>query len=94
MTKTPGGPARPSPLVALAGLAALLALMAAGLVLAVDGVADVPSGLVSGALVVAAVGLGAVVVLSWRASRRSGVGVFRSIGRAIRAAGRLIADLF
>ena len=91
MTTTPGGPARPNPLVALA---ALFALMAAGLVLAVDGVADVPSGLVAGALVVAAVGLGVVVVLSWRASRRSGVGVFRSIGRAIRAAGRLIADLF
>ena len=91
MTTAPGGPARPNLLVALA---ALFALMAAGLVLAVDGVADVPSGLVAGALVVAAVGLGVVVVLSWRESRRSGVGVFRSIGRAIRAAGRLIADLF
>jgi hypothetical protein len=75
-------------------VSALFVLLASALVIAADGVLDVPSGLVAAALVVALLGVGTVAVASWRQSRRSGVGVFRATGRAIKAAARLVADLF
>jgi hypothetical protein len=69
-------------------------LFAAGMVLALADVVDLPGPVVGAALLVAAVAAIAVVGWTWAESRRSGVGPIRSLGRSLRALGGFLFMLF
>ncbi|WP_421742264.1 hypothetical protein [Cellulomonas sp.] len=71
-----------------------VAMMAAGIVLALDFVVEWPSAVVVTAAAVALLGLAVLVVVGVRRERRSGAGLFRSLGRAVRGAVRAAFDLF
>jgi hypothetical protein len=75
------------------GLAALVLVIAAAIVIGLSAFVDLPSALVGIALLV---GLAAVVVgliVGFVQSRRNGVGFFRSIWRGIKTAGGVVTSL-
>lgn len=77
--------------VASVGLAVLFV---SGMVIALDGVFQVPGPAVVVALVVALVAALTVVGVVWAESRRRGNGFFRSLGRSLRALGRFFLSFF
>ena len=72
----------------------LTVLFAAGIVIALDGVFDVPGPVVELALLVALAAAVTVVGATWAESRRLGIGWVRSLGRSLRALGRFVLDFF
>ena len=77
-----------------AAIIGLVVLFASGIVIAIDGVVDVPVPAVEVALLVALVAALAVVGATWAESRRRGFGPVRSLGRSLRALGGFILDFF
>ncbi len=72
----------------------LAVLFVSGIVIALDGVFHVPDVAVAVALVVALAGALTVVGVVWAESRRRGHGLFRSLGRSLRALGRFFLNFF
>lgn len=85
-------PARPSGIVIAA--AGLLALFAAGIVLATSFMVDYPVPVLAAAWLVALMGLLTTVLSAWRTSRATGARWSSSFGRTLKAAGRFIFDFF
>lgn len=74
--------------------AALLALCAAGIVLATSFMVDYPDPVLMAAWLIAMAGLLIVISSVWRTSRSSGAGWPSTLGRTLKAAGRFILDFF
>ncbi|TFC15148.1 hypothetical protein [Cryobacterium sp. MDB2-10] len=72
----------------------LTVLFAAGIVIALDGVLDVPGPVVELALLVALAAAVTVVGATWAKSRRLGIGWVRSLGHSLRALGHFVLDFF
>ncbi|MDY7541333.1 MULTISPECIES: hypothetical protein [unclassified Cryobacterium] len=72
----------------------LTVLLAAGIVIALDGVVRMPGPIVEVALLVALAAAVTVVGATWVESRRRGIGWVRSLGRSLRALGRFVFDFF
>jgi len=68
--------------------------MASGIVIALESEIEIPAPIVVAALVVAVVAAFTVASSVWITSRRQGIGIFRALGRTLRALGRLILDFF
>ncbi|KRD42896.1 hypothetical protein ASE38_00950 [Cellulomonas sp. Root930] len=75
-------------------LVTLVAMMAAGLVFALDWVVGWPGAVLIGAVAIAVIGLAVFFVAGVRRARSSGVGVFRAVGRAVRGTIRAAVELF
>lgn len=72
----------------------LLALFAAGIVLATSFAVDYPSPVLTAAWLVALFGLLIVIVSAWRGSRATGARWSSALGRTLKAAGQFIFDFF
>ena len=79
---------------ARAGAAAIVVLLAAGMILAMSWEVAFPSAVLAAAWVVALVAIAVVFVDAVRSSRREGVGVLRTLGRSFREVGRFILWFF
>jgi hypothetical protein len=73
---------------------ALLVLAASGITVAVSEIVDLPSRFVVAAWVVALLGAGWVVALTWIDARRSGLDKTAASGRGVRSLGQFIRDFF
>ena len=72
----------------------LAVLFVSGIVIALDGVFHVPDPAVVVAVVVALAAALTLVGVVWAKSRRRGHGLFRSLGRSLRALGRFFLNFF
>ncbi|WP_421732595.1 hypothetical protein [Cellulomonas sp.] len=85
---------RPRQTSVLVLVVTLVAMMAAGLVFALDWVVEWPTGVLVGAVAIAVAGLVVFFVAGVRQARGSGLGVFRAVGRAVRGTIRAAFELF
>lgn len=73
---------------------ALLALLAAGIVLASSWFVTFPSLVLGAAWLIAVAAMGVVVVHAFRESRAARTGFFTAVGRSFKALGQFIAAFF
>lgn len=85
---------RPAYVPLLLLIAGLLALGAAGAVLATSFMVDYPDAVLTAAWLIALTGLLTVMVSVWRTSRSSGASWFSTLVRTLKAAGRFIFEFF
>lgn len=78
----------------LVGVAGLVVLGIAGMVLATSWVVPFPPSVFLGACAVALVAMTVVLVSAWVKSRREGMTIFRSLLESVRALGRFIHAFF
>jgi hypothetical protein len=75
-------------------LTALLALLAAGIVLATSFMVDYPDPVLAAAWLIGLAGLLTVMISAWRTSRSTGASWSSTLGRTLKAAGQFIIDFF